>query len=659
MRIGTGPVFAYERIVAARRWQLYATRSFVVAALLTAMGAIAWNTTAILSGNIGRAYAGLGELYFYGLIGVELAIVMLAAPAAAAGAICADRARGTLDHVLVTDLSDAEIVLGKLGARLLPVFGLVACSWPVMAISSLLGGIDPFALALAFAIIVAVGVFGCTTALALSVWARKPHEVIMAVYACWTVVLVAYPAWQGIARSGAIGNPPSWLLAANPFYLAYAAYVAPNSDAGWACSRFILASSAGSVALIVLAVWRMRRATLKVSSRGERIFRLGLLGRLIRALPAPSLDRNPVLWREWHRSRPSVWMTILVGLTIGATTVCCIVGALDTWFLGLMPGGGDAALYTGLWSDLIQVGFGLLMFSAVAPMSLAEERQRGSLDVLMATPLSTRTIVVGKWMGTFRWVPWLAIGPGIMALALATAGPPAQVLSPPVPDLSIGVRLFGVGLFVATLLIHGAAISSVGLLLATRIRRQARAIGIGVTLSVLVTIGWPFLVFSTTRGFGPHSPAAALSPVMVAADFVDGLAFRTIHFRGYMSSVILWDILVAVVAIVLLEWTVRTFDRCLGRMSERGGPVDLRDGRLGAVKGGTREFIPPLNRWRRAARGFPWPARGARRRIPSGTAARRRGSAPGTARPAPRSVRVRKGHPPWSELPAEEFSGLA
>jgi ABC-type transport system involved in multi-copper enzyme maturation permease subunit len=265
-------------------------------------------------------------------------------------------------------------------------------------------------------------------------------------------------------------------------------------------------------------------------------------------------------------------MTILVGLTIGSTTICCIVGALDAWFLGLMPGGGDAALYAGLWSDLIQVGFGLLIFSAVAPMSLTEERQRGSLDVLLATPLSTRTIVLGKWMGTFRRVPWLAIGPGIMALALATAGPPAWVISPPVPDLWIWERLFGVGLFVATLLIHGAAIASIGLLLATGIRRQARAIGIGVILSLLVTIGWPLLVLNTTQTSGPNTPAAALSAVMAAADFANGLAFRTFHFRGYMCSVILWDILVAVVAIVLLEWTVRTFDRCLGRMPERSVP---------------------------------------------------------------------------------------
>jgi ABC-type transport system involved in multi-copper enzyme maturation permease subunit len=312
----------------------------------------------------------------------------------------------------------------------------------------------------------------------------------------------------------------------------------------------------------------------KMRSRGGRIPRLGLLGRLTRVLPAPSLDRNPVLWREWHRSRPSAWMTILSGLTIGTTTACCIVGALDAWLLGLIPGMGDAALYTGLWSDLIQVGFGLLIVSAVAPMSLADERQRGSLDVLMATPLSTRTIVLGKWMGTFRWVPWLTIGPGIMALALATAGPPARTVDLPVPDLSIRERLFGVGLFVATLLIHGAAIASFGLFLATRIRRQARAIGIGVIVFLVVTIGWPILVFNTTRSFGPHTPAAALSPVMVAADFVNGLAFRTKYFRSYMSNVMLCDLLVAVLAFVLLEWTVRTFDRCLGRMPERGAPLD-------------------------------------------------------------------------------------
>ena len=127
-------------------------------------------TTTARSWRITRSSA---KRYFIALIGVELAIVLLAAPAATAGAICLDRARGTLAHMLMTDLSDSEIVLGKLAARLLPVLGLVACTWPVMAISSLLGGIDPIALTLAFAIIVAVAVLGCSIALAISVWARS------------------------------------------------------------------------------------------------------------------------------------------------------------------------------------------------------------------------------------------------------------------------------------------------------------------------------------------------------------------------------------------------------------------------------------------------------------------------------------------------------
>ena len=153
MRWGPGPVFIYECLANSRRWQTYALRAAGVAGLLCAMATIA-SSQATTTGQSWRDYAELGQAYFIAMIGVELALVLLAAPAATAGAICLDRARGTLAHMLMTDLSDPEIVLGKLAARLLPVLGLVACTWPVMAISSLLGGIDPIALTLAFAIII-------------------------------------------------------------------------------------------------------------------------------------------------------------------------------------------------------------------------------------------------------------------------------------------------------------------------------------------------------------------------------------------------------------------------------------------------------------------------------------------------------------------------
>ena len=53
------------------------------------------------------------------------------------------------------------------------------------------------------------------------------------------------------------------------------------------------------------------------------------------------------------------------------------------------------------------------MLAAIAPTSMAEERQRGSLDLLAATALSTRAIVIGKWLGTFRLVLLDGHRPGI------------------------------------------------------------------------------------------------------------------------------------------------------------------------------------------------------------------------------------------------------
>ena len=78
-------------------------------------------------------------------------------------------------------------------------------------------------------------------------------------------------------------------------------------------------------------------------------------------------------------------------------------------------------LIVGVCGAILQLIFGLLMLSAVAPTSMAEERQRGSLDLLAATTLSTPTIVLGKWLATLRQVALLAIGPGLLGFALALA----------------------------------------------------------------------------------------------------------------------------------------------------------------------------------------------------------------------------------------------
>ena len=211
---GLGPVFAYEWLTASRRWQGYALRSLLVLLLLLGLSGV-WlgshDGTGELSvqqlAEIGRGFYAVTTLIVLGLVG-------LAAPAATAGAICLDKARGNLTLLFATDLTDAEIVLGKLAARLVPVLGLIACAAPVQALATLLGGVDPAMPTGAILVCLACAVFGCTLALTLSVWGRKTHEVLLATYAFGILYLLAAPIWAGLvpmlprwARGLAAGLP--------------------------------------------------------------------------------------------------------------------------------------------------------------------------------------------------------------------------------------------------------------------------------------------------------------------------------------------------------------------------------------------------------------------------------------------------------------------
>src|SRR6185437_13030105 len=150
---------------------------------------------------------------------IMLGLVGLAAPAATAAAICLDKARGNLTLLFTTDLTDAEIVLGKLAARLVTVLGLIACAAPVLALATLVGGVDPAMPTGAILVCLACGVFGCTLALTLSVWGRKTHEVLLATYAFGIFWLLSAPIWAGL-----VSILPRWAFGWLPGYMALMPY---------------------------------------------------------------------------------------------------------------------------------------------------------------------------------------------------------------------------------------------------------------------------------------------------------------------------------------------------------------------------------------------------------------------------------------------------
>ena len=455
-RVGPGPVFIYESLIFARRWQVYAGRVLFVLAMLAGLWIAWWNNIGTpgpgqpLGSGPGalEALARAGTSFFFALAGIQLSVVLLVAPAATAGALCQDRARGILAQIATTDLSDSEIVLGKLFSRLVPILALLACALPVVSLAALLGGIDGGALVGLFAVSVAIAVLGCALALSISVEVVKTDEVVMAVLAFTTFWLLSLPLWGGLSRAYGLPPPPDWFYAANPFVLVYAPYTWPGHFGLLEVAIFVAAALAISAGLLAMTIARLRRFVLPVEG-GRRTWKLrvralGLpslraalkaIRRWRERLPGPSLDGNPVLWREWHRSRPSRMARILWVLYWLGAVVATAIGIHDVFAYGIDNMTGGFMIHTAL---VLQSVLGLMLLSVQAPTALGEERFRGSLDVLLAAPISTRAIVWGKWMGTYRVALWLAVLPGFAAALIAATCPD---VSPRVRAVATGIPI--------------------------------------------------------------------------------------------------------------------------------------------------------------------------------------------------------------------------
>ena len=205
-------------------------------------------------------------------------------------------------------------------------------------------------------------------------------------------------------------------------------------------------------------------------------------------------------------------------------------------------------------------------------MSLSEERQRGSLDVLMTTPLSTRSIVLAKWLSVFRPVPWLALGPALLGLALALSPTLRGQHGFDEPPMELSDRLAACGLLAATILVHGAAMTSLGLCLATWVRRQGKAVGINVSFFVLLAGAWPLAILMSSSQ--PAEPSSMrwdlLSPIATVALIVDDLVGPVYQYRMPIENIVICDIAVLITTVCLLALNIWTFDRHMGRMPEGG-----------------------------------------------------------------------------------------
>src|SRR5262249_31762997 len=89
--------------------------------------------------------------FFGWFMAVQFTVVFLVTPAYTAGAIAEEKERRTLEFLLATELSDGEIVLGMLAARLGNLFLLILAGFALLSSLLFLGGVDPMQVFAGFA----------------------------------------------------------------------------------------------------------------------------------------------------------------------------------------------------------------------------------------------------------------------------------------------------------------------------------------------------------------------------------------------------------------------------------------------------------------------------------------------------------------------------
>lgn len=561
MRFGPGPVFIVEMVAVARRWQTYAVRAGLVAFLLITLSLVWANdhraSQMYAGGQLNhKDYAELGSGFATAILMTQLALVLLAAPAATAGAICLDKMRGNLTLLMATHLTSLEIILGKLFARLMPVLCLIAASLPVLFATSLLGGVSGELLVSGFVVLVGAAVASCAIALVFSVYVGKPHEALMLSYFVILAWLLCYPLFAGITGIA----PPRWMLLINPFAMMFAPMsqflqIGPGDYIYYVSATFIFAA-----VIIGWVIWRLRRIVLIQSNRPLRkrwsIFAIPRRRRI------HWLNSNPLRWYERHRKRLSragrvIWF-IFVGGSLAAS-VWVMIRTLE------FRSRDEVAMV----SNTLIVGIGLLLTTVGAVTALADERARGSLDILMTTPLTTRQIVAAKWRAAFATVPKVLALPIVVAgvVLLANWGDTGRFGR----NSDTGIRCILWLVIILQWLSCGLLLTSVGFWLATLVKHFGRAIGIAVAFYVGMAIGWMVLVMAVSAKEDEALSFIAASPIFMAA-------YGTACLMGWepdksMNACIIgatiWSLGFLVSSWFLYLMTLRMFDRKMGRISLR------------------------------------------------------------------------------------------
>ncbi len=451
-----GPIFQRELSTLPRRPRHFIAR---IVFLVMLFGIIC-TTWLLLAGvqpvqNAGDL-ARFGVLIFQLLAPFQMVVLLFMAALAGSSAVSHEKDKQTLTLLLMTSLTDAEVVIGKIGAGLLATMNAFLSSAPIVFLLPILGGVSLDQVIACTVVTACTLIASCSLGATVAFWREKTFQAIAVttlLIALWLALgeIIAAGIIPGIPRS--IGSMISPLRAvwdiAQP--IPSPSVISGFGGSGNAILASIFMSAlAGSLSLLSIAklrVWNPSRERRNVVAEWEDSPQLTVATttnptsadtsaaiapkaaqeRVVKSWKSReprAMWNNPILWREM--------MTWAYGRKILFIRVAYILFSLLIGF-GLYQTLQSGAAYTdsGFQEQLVPTTVSLLapcfvlsliMINALAVNSITNERDAGALDLLLVTEITPASFLLGKILGVLYATKEMVLMPILLCIYLWWGG---------------------------------------------------------------------------------------------------------------------------------------------------------------------------------------------------------------------------------------------
>ncbi|MCD6303591.1 MAG: ABC transporter permease subunit [Planctomycetes bacterium] len=534
-----GPILAKELRVSSRRRRNYVLRSVYLAAMTVFIGLVWIAAVQSFTGgpDNSRAYriaqmATAGRTIVASIVWFQFAAVLIATVIMLSTSISEEIDRRTLGVLMSTPVTSLQVVGGKLAAKMLHLVMLLATSLPLLAVVRVLGGVPWDYIVSGLCITLATAVLFAAVTMFFSILFRRAFVCMLLSLLVLGAIYAALPLLASLTVIAFFGDSPDEILSAvttvlvgyNPFAslgVRTIIFSEPRAATGmpfafhwWTNCLVSLALAAVILGLCVLMV---RRAGLKLAGAtgapGRPPKRKGppaaavatALGAAVRpgeatspppagtppsapaaSAPPPSAAAVPATRRRRSAGirpvgdRPVVWRELRAGWTRRRTMLRVVIGLALLILLAVYVLAGLADMLDDfVFQVLMMAAYVIIGIVAVVVLSatpVTAEKEAGSWDILLCTPLSDGHILAGKLAGILKrsaplWLPSL-----LHTLAFVLVGVFHPVLLVCLPMIIVGAS---------------AVLAGGGLYFGSRVKKTTTAVILNLALAFAMWVALP------------------------------------------------------------------------------------------------------------------------------------------------------------------------